>query len=128
MAWFCSPNSGSWANPSRPASELSDTTGKTTLMLSLVTPRLEVLAVLTEEGEPVGLPLDAVEDVLDELELLQPAAPIRITPAAAKARTRTERLCQARCPRDPIPPRTAVMALLPVNGYHIVGAAPRSRI
>ncbi len=128
MAWFCSANSGSWANPSRPANELSDTTGKATLMLSFVTPRVEVLAVLTEEGEPLELPPDEEVDVLDELPLLQAAAPIRITLTAARARRRTGRLCHAGRPRDPITRLTAVMVLLPVVGYGAVGAVPRSRI
>ena len=57
MALVCSPNSASEANPSLPASELRDTTGKTTLMRGLVTPRDEVLAVLTGLGpEPVVPP------------------------------------------------------------------------
>src|SRR5580658_3982327 len=50
MAFVCSPNSASWANPSCPANELSDTTGKTTLILDLVTPLDDVLAVVTELG------------------------------------------------------------------------------
>src|SRR5580658_10395755 len=50
MAFVCSPNSASSANPTCPANELSDTTGKTTLMLDRVTPLDEVLAVVIELG------------------------------------------------------------------------------
>ncbi len=50
MALVCSPNSSSLANPSLPAKEVRDTTGKTTLIWCLVTPRFEVLAELTGEG------------------------------------------------------------------------------
>ncbi len=59
MALVCSPNSTSAANPSLPASELRATTGKTTLMVCLVTPRDEVLAELTGLG-PAGPPLPPV--------------------------------------------------------------------
>src|SRR5580658_6934768 len=55
MAFFCSPNSASSANPTCPANELSDTTGKTTLILDLLTPRDEVLAVRTELSAPVDV-------------------------------------------------------------------------
>ena len=51
MALVCSPYSASWANPSWPASELRETTGKATLMVEPVTPRDEVLASFTGTGE-----------------------------------------------------------------------------
>src|ERR1019366_6428272 len=50
MALVCSASSGSWANPSWPASELRDTTGNATLMVFPLTPRDEVLALLTGVG------------------------------------------------------------------------------
>src|ERR1700680_1496551 len=44
MAFSGSANSRSEANPSLPANDDRETIGKTTLMLSLVTPRVDVLA------------------------------------------------------------------------------------
>ena len=61
MALVCSLYSTSPAKPSWPARELRDTTGNTTLMLSLVTPRDEVLAWLGGVG-PV--PVDPTVDWL----------------------------------------------------------------
>jgi hypothetical protein len=58
-------------------------------MLCLVTPRDEVLAVLTEEGEPAVDPLVdgvAVEVVVDEAVAPQPAAPMSTTPMTARVR------------------------------------------
>ena len=54
MALVCSPYSASSANPSRPASELSATTGKTTLMALPETPRAEVLRRRPERAGPRG--------------------------------------------------------------------------
>jgi hypothetical protein len=65
-------------------------------MVSLVTPRLEVLALSTEDGEPEDPPDATVEDVLDELALLQPAVATRMIPAATRAVIRVERFFQAR--------------------------------
>jgi hypothetical protein len=84
-------------------------------MVSLDTPRLDVLAELTGEGELPEPPEDAVEDVLEELPLLQPAAMMSVTPVAARARIRKERLFQPKGPRDPISRQTALMASLPLS-------------
>ena len=70
MALVCSPYSASSAKPSLPASELSDTTGKTTLMACWVTPRLDVLAELTGASEA------RVEAAADEV-VVEPAARTR---------------------------------------------------
>jgi hypothetical protein len=55
-----------------PASELSDTKGNTTLMLLLVTPRLEVLAARTEDGDAVEADATA-----PELTVMRKTAPTR---------------------------------------------------
>src|SRR5271165_2087686 len=84
IAFVCSPNSASAANPSRPASELRDTVGKTTLMLSPVTPRLDVLAVLTEEGEPAGCAVDPEFAVgVEEADAPQAVVPTITEPTIA---------------------------------------------
>src|ERR1700677_2428735 len=91
MALACSPNSASAANPSCPARELSATTGNMTLMVLLVTPRLEVLAELTGLGPdppaPVPVPVDgAVVVVLADVELEQAATPMSTAPSTANTR------------------------------------------
>ena len=94
MALVCSPNSASEANPSWPASELRDTTGKTTLIVLPVIPRVEVQAELTGLGEEPEDPLvDAV--VVDAEpegeEVPHAAAPTSTAPTTARPRTETER-------------------------------------
>jgi hypothetical protein len=87
MALVCSPNSTSEAKPSCPAREPRDTTGKTTLMLVAVTPRLEVLAELTGDGDaPLGPVVDcvAVVEVVDDAEAPHPAVTTRTAPSTAK--------------------------------------------
>ena len=95
MALVCSPYSASSAKPSRPASELSETTGKTTLMLLSVTPRLEVLAVLTGDGDAAVVgPVDAVVDgVVEGALAVQAAVPTRTNPATVNIRIRRDRGC-----------------------------------
>src|SRR6202050_2680701 len=82
MALVCSPYSASSANPSCPASELSDTSGKTTLMLCAVTPRYEVLAELTAEGSAVTFPGEpaVVDENVEEALAPQEAVPTTIAP------------------------------------------------
>jgi hypothetical protein len=85
------------AKPSCPASELRDTTGKATLMLWAVTPRVEVLAELTGDGFAPEDPLvDAlpVDDVLDGELDPQAAVPTRTNPTTARARNGPVRLCR----------------------------------
>jgi hypothetical protein len=65
-------------------------------MESFVTPRLEVLAVLTEDGVPPEPPDDAVDVVLEEFPLLHPAAAMKTMVVAARALIRMERRFQAR--------------------------------
>src|SRR6202035_1587672 len=59
MALTCSPYSASSAKPNRPCNEFRLTTGKTTLMLVLVTPRVLVLAWLTGVGAAPATPTPA---------------------------------------------------------------------
>ena len=85
MALVCSPNSGSSAKPSWPASELRDTTGNTTLMVLPTIPRVDVLALLTGDGWAVPeLPVDpvgaAVVDDADGVEVPQAATHTRSAP------------------------------------------------
>ncbi len=91
IAFSCSPNSASSAKPSFPASELSETTGKTTLISFDVTPRLEVLAELTdvspEEDELVPDPT-AAEAELDELGAVPTHTAVPATTAVTTATVR----------------------------------------
>ena len=58
-------------------------------MLDLVTPRLEVLAVLTDDGDPLGSePAVAAVDEVDEVAPPQPAKPTTTAPTTAKVRNR----------------------------------------
>jgi len=92
MALVCSPYSASSANPSFPARELSDTSGKTTLMLFAVTPRDEVLAELTGEGPVVAFAVDAAVVDEDVEEVLAPQAAVPTTTApTTKVRIPIER-------------------------------------
>jgi hypothetical protein len=57
-------------------------------MLWAVTPRVEVLAVLTEDGEALEVPLVdwlPVVDVVDEADPPHPAVPTRTAPTTAIA-------------------------------------------
>jgi hypothetical protein len=66
-------------------------------MLSAVTPRVEVLAVLTEEGEAPEVPLVdelPVVDVVDEAEAPHPAVPTRTAPTTAIVPISDERRCR----------------------------------
>ena len=61
-------------------------------MLDLVTPRLEVLAVLTDDGDPLGS--DAAVAGVDEVDDVAPPQPANATttaPATAKVRNREVR-------------------------------------
>jgi hypothetical protein len=66
-------------------------------MLSAVTPRVEVLAVLTEDGDTTEVPLvDGLPavDVVDEAEAPHPAVPTRTAPTTAMVPINEERRCR----------------------------------
>src|SRR5271155_3407006 len=96
MALVCSPNSASSAKPSWPASELSDTSGKTTLMVFPTIPRVDVLALLTGDGsaapeapvDPVGA---AVVDDAEGVDVPQAATHTRSAPITSVKPRRVRR-------------------------------------
>src|ERR1700683_1648228 len=103
MALLCSPNSASSANPSLPASELSDTSGKTTLILCALTPRDEVLAEINGEGPVLAFDVDTAVVDEDVEEALAPQAAVpRTTAPTTRVRITVERGRRALSSRDRI--------------------------
>ncbi len=121
MAFFCSPNSMSPAKPKFEARLVRLEMGKTTLMVLLVTPLLDVLALLR-----AAIPAVRADDVAaepgDDADVTATATAATVT--AAAMRTRGGHAAPLRRRHDPVRPAGSDLTIAPTL---LVAGPPRIR-